>query len=77
MATATPTKSSNDSKNSAGGKAPRRRKRPMALSGRDRTVFFLMVAVPTTLHVLLVWVPTIASIFFSFTDWNGFSVQAA
>jgi len=43
----------------------------MALTGRDRTVFFLMVAVPTFLHVLLVWVPTIASIFFSFTDWNG------
>ncbi|MEM8925794.1 MAG: sugar ABC transporter permease [Actinomycetota bacterium] len=30
-----------------------------------------MVLVPTTLHVLLVWVPTLASIFFSFTDWKG------
>ncbi len=30
-----------------------------------------MVAVPTALHVLLVWVPTLASIFFSFTDWKG------
>lgn len=71
MATATPTTSTPDTGKKAAGKAPRRRKRPMALSGRDRTVFFLMVAVPTTLHVLLVWVPTIASIFFSFTDWNG------
>ncbi|MEM9132906.1 MAG: sugar ABC transporter permease [Actinomycetota bacterium] len=30
-----------------------------------------MVLVPTALHVLLVWVPTLASIFFSFTDWKG------
>ncbi|MEM7342298.1 MAG: sugar ABC transporter permease [Actinomycetota bacterium] len=43
----------------------------LGLSGRDRTVFWLMVAVPTALHVLLVWVPTLASIFFSVTDWNG------
>ncbi len=41
------------------------------LQGRDRTVFWLMVAVPTALHVLLVWLPTLASIFFSFTDWKG------
>ena len=30
-----------------------------------------MVAIPTILHVGLVWIPTIASIFLSFTDWNG------
>ena len=41
------------------------------LQGRDRTVFILMIAVPTFIHVMLVWVPTIASLFFSFTDWNG------
>ena len=34
-------------------------------------VFLLMVGVPTALHVLLVWVPTISSLFLSFTDWNG------
>ena len=34
-------------------------------------VFWLMVGVPTFLHVLLVWVPTLASIFLSFTDWKG------
>ncbi|MEZ5226555.1 MAG: hypothetical protein R2710_07755 [Acidimicrobiales bacterium] len=43
----------------------------MRLSGRDRTVFMLMVAVPTFFHVALVWVPTIASIVLSFTDWKG------
>ncbi len=34
-----------------------------------------MVAVPTFFHVMLVWVPTLASIFFSFTDWNGFRLS--
>lgn len=52
-------------------KKQRKRRSAMALSGRDRTVFILMIAVPTFFHVMLVWVPTIASIFFSFTDWNG------
>ncbi len=40
-------------------------------SGRDRLVFGLMVGVPTAVHVLLVWVPTLASIALSFTDWKG------
>lgn len=40
-------------------------------TGRDRWVFLLMIGVPTFLHVALVWVPTIASLFLSFTDWNG------
>lgn len=30
-----------------------------------------MVGIPTILHVALIWVPTIASILLSFTDWNG------
>ena len=30
-----------------------------------------MVGIPTLLHVALVWIPTIASILLSFTDWNG------
>ncbi len=34
-------------------------------------MFLLMIGVPTFLHVALVWVPTIASLFLSFTDWNG------
>ncbi len=54
-----------------GSKKKRKQRSAMALSGRDRTVFFLMVAIPTFFHVMLVWVPTMASIFFSFTDWKG------
>ncbi len=30
-----------------------------------------MVGIPTLLHVSLVWIPTISSIFLSFTNWNG------
>ena len=39
--------------------------------GRDRWVVLAMVGIPTILHVGLVWIPTIASILLSFTDWNG------
>lgn len=47
------------------------RRRRSQFQGRDRTVFLLMVGVPTVLHVGLVWIPTISSIVLSFTDWNG------
>ena len=30
-----------------------------------------MLGIPTLLHVALVWIPTVASIILSFTDWNG------
>jgi multiple sugar transport system permease protein len=39
--------------------------------GADRWVVLAMVGIPTLLHVALVWIPTIASILLSFTDWNG------
>lgn len=52
-------------------KPDRPRRKASQFKGRDRTVFLLMVGVPTALHVLLVWVPTVSSIFLSFTDWNG------
>ena len=54
----------------AGRKAKKVKKSPM-FKGRDRVVFMLMVGVPTLFHVLLVWVPTLASLIFSFTDFNG------
>lgn len=47
---------------------PRRRRQ---FHGRDRWVFLAMIGIPTAFHVLLVWVPTVASIVLSFTDWNG------
>lgn len=39
--------------------------------GRDRWVFLAMIGIPTFFHVMLVWVPTLASIILSFSDWNG------
>lgn len=48
-----------------------KKKRTPQFKGRDRTVFLLMVGVPTALHILLVWVPTLASILLSLTDWKG------
>ena len=42
---------------------------------RDRWVIAAMVGIPTLLHVGLVWIPTVASILLSFTDWNGIRVS--
>ena len=39
--------------------------------GRDLWIVLAMAGIPTILHVALVWIPTIASILLSFTDWNG------
>jgi multiple sugar transport system permease protein len=39
--------------------------------GHDRWVVLLMVGIPTLLHVGLVWIPTIASIGLSLTNWKG------
>ncbi len=39
--------------------------------GRDRWIVLAMVGIPAALHIGLVWIPTIASILLSFTDWNG------
>ncbi len=39
---------------------------------RDRLVIIAMVAIPTVLVVWLVWLPALASVYLSFTKWNGF-----
>lgn len=41
------------------------------LSGSDRLVVTLMVAVPTLLVVVLVWLPAVATVLLSFTNWDG------
>jgi ABC-type sugar transport system permease subunit len=48
-----------------------RRRRKSQFSGKDRPVFLAMLLIPTTVHVLIVWVPTVLSIGLSFTKWNG------
>ncbi|MEW9263152.1 sugar ABC transporter permease [Kineococcus endophyticus] len=41
------------------------------MTGRDRVAVILMVAVPTLVVVGLIWLPAIASVLLSFTNWNG------
>jgi multiple sugar transport system permease protein len=50
---------------------PRRPRRVRALTGTDRLIVALMVAIPTLVVVGLVWGPAIASVLLSFTDWDG------
>jgi len=52
------------------GVAPRRRRFSL-LTAQDKVLLVLMVGVPLALDLLLIWGPTVASIFLSFTNWNG------
>jgi multiple sugar transport system permease protein len=47
------------------------RRRYSLLTGRDRLVLVLMVGIPLLFDLALIWGPTIASVFLSFTNWNG------
>ena len=51
--------------------AERKTGRLRQFEGRDRWIALAMVGIPAALHIGLVWIPTIASILLSFTDWNG------
>lgn len=50
-----------------------RRRRYSQLSKRDKWTLWAMVGVPTLLHVVFVWIPTISTIVLSFTKWDGLS----
>lgn len=51
--------------------AGRRRRRYSLLTRHDKLVLGLMVGIPLALDLLLIWMPTVASVFLSFTDWSG------
>jgi ABC-type sugar transport system permease subunit len=51
--------------------AGRRRRRYSLLSRHDKLMLSLMVGVPLALDLLLIWLPTMASIGLSFTNWSG------
>jgi multiple sugar transport system permease protein len=55
----------------AGVPRARRKSRFSLLSRSDRIVLGLMVGIPTFLFVSLIWLPAIASIVLSFTNWRG------
>lgn len=48
------------------------RRRKARMSTRDRVTVVLMVLIPTAVVATLVWVPAMATIVFSFFDWDGF-----
>ncbi|GLL08044.1 ABC transporter permease [Dactylosporangium matsuzakiense] len=57
----------------AAGRTARRRRRGTSalLTGRDRVVATVMVAVPLLLAAAFVWLPALASVGLSFTKWTG------
>jgi multiple sugar transport system permease protein/raffinose/stachyose/melibiose transport system permease protein len=52
----------------------RARRRLRQLTARDRIVLGIMIGVPTLVELLLVWLPTVASIGLSFARWSGISL---
>ena len=57
--------------NATAAGAPMRRRRLSLLTRQDKLVLAILVGVPALIHIFLVWVPTISSVFLSFTSWNG------
>jgi multiple sugar transport system permease protein len=49
----------------------KRKRRYSLLTRRDRVYLALMVGVPLTLDLVLIWGPTLASVLLSFTNWSG------
>ncbi|UQX87828.1 sugar ABC transporter permease [Jatrophihabitans telluris] len=64
----------------AGERTPARRRKAgnrkvSRLTSRDKVVLGIMVAIPTLIELLLVWLPTGLSIGLSFTKWNGLALS--
>ena len=58
-------------KSSSSAPPARRRKRGLKLSRRDKTVLTIMVAVPTLIQMVFIWIPMVLSVVLSFVRWNG------
>lgn len=56
----------------APGRGRRRGRRRLRLSRGDRVVLTLMAGIPAIVVVGLVWLPAAATVFLSFTSWDGF-----
>ena len=55
----------------------RRRRRYSLLNRHDKLILALMVGVPLAFDLALIWGPTLASVVFSFTNWDGIGGLAA
>lgn len=53
------------------GRPRRRRRRSSHLSRTDKLVLGVMVGVPAFLHIVLVWLPAIATAILSFAEWDN------
>lgn len=52
-----------------------RYKKLSRLTTRDKVVLGIMVAIPTIIELLLVWLPTVLSVGLSFAKWNGLALS--
>ncbi len=50
---------------------PARRRRYSLLTRGDKLMLALMVAIPTLIQLVFVWIPTLLSVGLSFVNWNG------
>jgi multiple sugar transport system permease protein len=57
----------------AAERARQSKRRFSQLTRRDRIVLWVIVGVPTLIHVTFVWIPALATVVLSFTNWNGIS----
>lgn len=60
---------------SGASEPPARRRRLRQLTRGDQVILTLMIALPTLIQAVLIWIPTLASILLSFTKWNGLSLS--
>lgn len=59
----------------ATGRPSRRLRRYSLLNRRDKIVLGAMVAIPTLIQLVLVWIPTVLSVLLSFVRWNGLGFE--
>jgi len=69
--TPTPTPGRPARTRTAEGAATQGRRRRRKMSTGDKVAIALMVAIPTLLVLLLIWLPALASVLLGFTRWEG------